>query len=35
VANVVFGGPNRSRLYIAATTSLYAIDLRTTGAKTF
>ena len=35
VANVVFGGPNRSRLYIAATTSLYAIDLRTIGAKTF
>ena len=35
VANVVFGGPDRSRLYIVATTSLYSVDLRTRGAKTF
>jgi gluconolactonase len=35
VANVVFGGPKRDRLYIAATTSLYSIDLRTRGDKTF
>lgn len=35
VANVVFGGPKRNRLYICATTSLYAIMLRVNGAKTF
>jgi gluconolactonase len=35
VANLVFGGPNLDRLYIVATTSLYAIDLHTKGAKTF
>jgi gluconolactonase len=34
VANVAFGGPTRSRLYIAATTSLYSVDLRVKGAKT-
>ena len=35
VANVVFGGPKRNRLYICATTSLYAILLPVNGAKTF
>ena len=34
VANVAFGGPDRSRLYVAATTSLYSVDLRTRGTKT-
>jgi gluconolactonase len=34
VANVTFGGRNRTRLYIAAMTSLYSVDLRTRGAKT-
>ncbi|MBZ6075372.1 SMP-30/gluconolactonase/LRE family protein [Microvirga puerhi] len=34
VANVVFGGPKRNRLYICATTSLYAIMLPVNGAKT-
>ena len=31
VANVCFGGPKRNRLFICATTSLYAIFLRTQG----
>lgn len=35
VANVVFGGRKRNRLYICATTSLYAIMLPVNGAKTF
>lgn len=35
VANVCFGGPKRNRLYICATTSLYAILLPVNGAKTF
>lgn len=35
VANVVFGGLKRNRLYICATTSLYAIFLPVNGAKTF
>jgi gluconolactonase len=35
VANVVFGGPKRNRLYICGTTSLYAIMVQTNGAKTF
>ena len=35
VANVVFGGPKRNRLYICGTTSLYAIMLPLNGAKTF
>ena len=35
VANVVFGGPKRNRLYICGTTSLYAIMLPVNGAKTF
>jgi gluconolactonase len=34
VANCTFGGPNRNRLFIAASTSLYAIDLLTQGAIT-
>ncbi len=32
VANVCFGGPKRNRLYICATTSLYAVLLPTRGA---
>ncbi len=35
VANVVFGGPRRNRLYICGTTSLYAIYLGVNGARTF
>jgi gluconolactonase len=35
VANVVFGGVKRNRLYICATTSLYAILLPVNGSKTF
>jgi gluconolactonase len=35
VANVVFGGPKRNRLYICATTSLYSIMLPVNGARTF
>jgi gluconolactonase len=35
VANVVFGGVKRNRLYICGTTSLYAIMLPINGAKTF
>ena len=31
VANVCFGGPKRNRLFICATSSLYAINLNTTG----
>lgn len=33
VANLTFGGPRRNRLFITATTSLYAIYLATTGAQ--
>ena len=33
-ANCVFGGPDKSRLYIAADTSLYSVRLNTTGAQT-
>jgi len=33
VANVVFGGAKRNRLFIAATTSLYAVFLNRTGAQ--
>jgi gluconolactonase len=33
-ANVCFGGPKRNRLYICATTSLYAILTCVNGAKT-
>jgi gluconolactonase len=32
VANVCFGGPKRNRLFICATTSLYAVYLNTRGA---
>jgi gluconolactonase len=35
VANVVFGGLKRNRLFICATTSLYAIMLPVNGAATF
>lgn len=35
VANVVFGGPKRNRLFICATTSLYAVLLPVNGARTF
>jgi len=35
VANVVFGGIKRNRLYICATTSLYAIMVQVNGARTF
>lgn len=33
VANLTFGGPHRDRLFIAATTSLYAVYLNTTGIQ--
>jgi gluconolactonase len=32
VANVCFGGPKRNRLFVCATTSLYAVYLNTAGA---
>jgi gluconolactonase len=35
VANIVFGGLKRNRLFICATTSLYAMLLAVNGAKTF
>ena len=35
VANVVFGGPKRNRLFICATTSLYAFLTCVNGAATF
>jgi len=35
VANVVFGGPKRNRLFICATTALYAVLLPVNGAPTF
>jgi len=35
VANVVFGGAKRNRLFITATSSLYSIMLPVNGAKTF
>jgi gluconolactonase len=31
-ANLVFGGPKRNRLYIAASQSIYAVELNTQGA---
>jgi gluconolactonase len=34
VANVVFGGPKRNRLFICATTSVYSVLLPVNGAKT-
>jgi gluconolactonase len=33
VANLAFGGPMRNRLFITATSSLYAIYVATTGAQ--
>ncbi len=33
VANITFGGPKRNRLFIAATKSLYAVYVATTGAQ--
>lgn len=35
VANLVFGGPKRNRLFICATTSLYSLLLPVNGAQTF
>jgi len=35
VANLVFGGPKRNRLFICASGSLYALLLAVAGAKTF
>ena len=35
VANVVFGGPKRNRLFICGTTSLYSVMLPVRGTKTF
>jgi gluconolactonase len=34
VSNLCFGGPRKNRLFITATTSVYAIYLATTGAQT-
>jgi gluconolactonase len=31
-ANLTFGGPQRNRLFVTATTSLYSIRLNVTGA---
>ncbi len=33
VANLTFGGPKRNRLFIAATTSVYAVHTATSGAQ--
>ncbi|MER6951986.1 SMP-30/gluconolactonase/LRE family protein [Nonomuraea sp. NPDC000554] len=33
VANLVFGGPKRNRLFIAASSSLYSLMLNVTGAR--
>jgi gluconolactonase len=33
VANVTFGGKRRNRLFITATTSLYAVYVNTTGVQ--
>jgi gluconolactonase len=35
VANIVFGGPKRNRLFICGTSSLYSVLLPVNGAKTF
>jgi len=35
VSNLVFGGPKRNRLFICASSSLYAVLLAVSGAKTF
>jgi len=34
VANLTFGGPRRNRLFITASTSLYAVFLNTAGVQT-
>ena len=34
VSNLCFGGPKRNRLYITATTSLYAVFVGANGAQT-
>jgi len=34
VANLVFGGPDKNRIFIAATTSLYAVMVAARGAQT-
>jgi gluconolactonase len=34
VANLTFGGPNRNRLFITATTSLYSLFVNANGAQT-
>ncbi|QFR34481.1 SMP-30/gluconolactonase/LRE family protein [Ancylobacter sp. TS-1] len=34
VANITFGGPKRNRLFIAATSSLYAVHVNARGAQT-
>jgi gluconolactonase len=33
VGNLTFGGPDKNRLFIAASASLYSIDLNTTGVQ--
>lgn len=33
VANLAFGGARRNRLFLTATTSLYAVYLATNGAQ--
>ena len=35
VANLCFGGAKRNRLFMTATTSVYALYLAVNGAKTF
>jgi gluconolactonase len=35
VANVVFGGPKRNRLFLCATSSLLSVLLPVNGVKTF
>jgi gluconolactonase len=33
IGNLTFGGPNKDRLYIAASSSLYMIQLNTKGVR--
>jgi gluconolactonase len=33
VSNLTFGGPKRNRLFITATTSLYAVYVGVSGAQ--
>jgi len=35
VANLVFGGPKRNRLFVCATSSVYSVIVAVNGAKTF